>query len=71
MLIDLLPASTRGILQLRGQGDTDPALALQASLDGNAPWRHNTVDILRYYSPAWTSRPARAIALLAQLTCSR
>ena len=25
MLIDLLPASTRGILQLRGQGDTDPA----------------------------------------------
>jgi hypothetical protein len=68
MLIDLLPASTRGILQLRGQGDTDPALALQASLDGNAPWRHNTVDILRYYSAGMDLAATAEQLLLAQLT---
>jgi hypothetical protein len=49
VLVDLLPASTRGILQLTDLGDTDSAQALQATLDGNAPWRHSATDILRYY----------------------
>lgn len=67
MLVDLLPASTRGILQLR-EGDIDTTQALQASLEGNAPWRHNPVDILRYYCAGMDLAATAEQLLLAQLT---
>ncbi|MEZ5572727.1 MAG: hypothetical protein R3E64_11960 [Halioglobus sp.] len=50
VLVDLLPATTRGFLQL-----SHPAGSAQTGWDElsgaeGAPWRHNPVDILRYYS---------------------
>lgn len=68
ILVDLLPASTRGVLQLTAQGETDSAQALQASLDANAPWRHNAADILRYYSAGMDLVDTARQLVLAQLT---
>ncbi len=50
VLVDLLPATTRGFLQL-----SHPAGSAQAGWEAlagaeGAPWRHSPVDILRYYS---------------------
>jgi hypothetical protein len=50
VLVELLPASTRGILQLTAQGDTETAQVLQSTVGDNSPWRHTPTDILHYYS---------------------
>jgi len=50
VLVDLLPASTRGLVQLvhpAGAADTGWEELLD---DEGAPWRHSPADILRYYS---------------------
>lgn len=50
VLLDLLPASTRGFLQLPAGARAVDGAWLEGSGDAVAPWRHGPVDILRYYS---------------------
>lgn len=68
MLVDLLPASTRGVLQLTDQGDTATSQALQSIFDDKTPWRHTPTDILRYYSGGMDLVATAEQLLLAQVS---
>lgn len=68
ILVDLLPASTRGILQLTDQGDTVATQALQSIFDDTTPWRHTPTDILRYYSGGMDLVATAEQLLLAQVS---
>ncbi len=70
VLVDLLPASTRGFLQL--SHPTGPAENGWEELSGSdvAPWRHSPADILRYYSATMDLVNTADRLLLAQPTSS-
>ena len=70
VLVDLLPASTRGILQLTAQGDTETAQELQSTFGDNSPWRHTPTDILHYYSGGMDLLATAEQLILAQPTNS-
>jgi hypothetical protein len=50
VLLELLPASTRGFLQVASDLEEGDAQWLQELHDAETPWRHIPLDILRYYS---------------------
>jgi hypothetical protein len=50
VLLELLPSSTRGFLQVSSDLEEGDAQWLQELDDAEAPWRHIPLDILRYYS---------------------
>ena len=50
VLLELLPASTRGLLQVSSDLEEVDGHWLQELQDAEAPWRHTPLDIVRYYS---------------------
>ena len=50
VLLDLLPASTRGFLQVSAGLDAERGAWIEEFGDVGTPWRHNPFDILRFYS---------------------
>jgi hypothetical protein len=67
-LVDLLPASTRGLLRISGAADAAGMDMLIPSDADPEPWRHNAVDILRLYSGGMDLVGAGESTILAQPT---
>ncbi|MFT4615075.1 MAG: hypothetical protein ACI9NT_002227 [Bacteroidia bacterium] len=49
-MLDLLPASTCGFLQVNRELDSEDGAWLEESGAAGPPWRHYPFDILRFYS---------------------
>ncbi len=70
VLVDLLPATTRGYFQLSHAAGSVPSGWEELAGDEGAPWRHTPVDILRYYSGGMDLVATADQLILAQPTSS-
>ncbi len=68
VLVDLLPATTRGFLQLSPQAGSAQTGGEVLAGDEGVPWRHSPADILRYYSGGMDLVSTADQLLLAQPT---